>query len=280
MPQRRVVTGRSQEPRQRFAEELRHLRAERGVSLRELAEELGWDASNFGKMESGRSLGSPEVVEALDQYYGTPGLLLAMWELAVGDPSQFKEQYRRYMVLEAEAVSLWHYAVSRPPGMLQTPAYVREALAAGGLKDEELERQVVARIGRQAVLEGDDAPPFRVILSEAVLRNSLRDPGEWREQLEYLVAAGDRSHITLHVLPFGTGLHGLASTDVMFLRLLDGRAVAYAENDVRGELVEETSRVEHLHRTYDAVRDLALSPAESRTFILRMLEEVPCEPST
>ncbi|MFF4901151.1 helix-turn-helix domain-containing protein [Streptomyces sp. NPDC001068] len=280
MPQRRVVTGRSQEPRQRFAEELRHLRAERGVSLRELAEELGWDASNFGKMESGRTLGSPELVEALDQYYGTPGLLLALWELAVGDPSQFKEQYRRYMVLEAEAVSLWHYAVSRPPGMLQTRAYVREALAAGGLKDEELEQQVAARIGRQAVLDGDDAPPFRVILSEAVLRNSLSDPGDWRGQLEYLVAAGDRPHITLHVLPFGTGLHGLASTDVMFLRLPDGRAVAYAENDVRGELVEETSRVERLHRTYDAVRDLALTPVKSRTFILRMLEEVPCEQST
>ncbi|MEU9379798.1 helix-turn-helix transcriptional regulator [Streptomyces sp. NPDC048279] len=280
MPQRRVVTGRSQEPRQRFAEELRHLRAERAVSLRELAGELGWDASNFGKMESGRSLGSPEIVEALDQYYGAPGLLLALWELAVGDPSQFKEQYRRYMVLEAEAVGLWQYSVSMPPGLLQTPGCVREALMAGGLKDEDLEQQVGARIGRQSVLEGDDPPPFRVILAEAVLRNSLRDRQGWREQLEHLVEVAERPNITLHVLPFGTGLHGLVNTDAMFLRLADGRTVVYAENDVRGELVEETSRVERLHRTYDAVRDLALSPAESRTFILRMLEELPCESST
>ncbi|MER7839651.1 Scr1 family TA system antitoxin-like transcriptional regulator [Streptomyces sp. NPDC096040] len=136
MPQRRVVTGRSQEPRQRFAEELRHLRAERGVSLRELAEELGWDASNFGKMESGRSLGSPEIVEALDQ------------------------------------------------------------------------------------------------------------------------------------------------SAVKFLRLPDGRTVAYTENDLRGELVEEIASVVLLLRRHDAMRDLALSPVESRKFILRMLEEVPCEPST
>ncbi|MGY5114480.1 helix-turn-helix domain-containing protein [Streptomyces sp. 900105755] len=280
MPQRRVVTGRSQEPRQRFAEELRLLRADRGVSLKGLAEELGWDASNFGKMESGRTLGSPEVVEALDQFYGTPGLLLALWELAVGDPSQFKEQYRRYMVLEAEAVSLWQYSVSRPPGLLQTAEYVREALAAGGLKDEELDQQVDARIGRRTVLEGMDAPPFRVIRFEAALRNSLRDPQDWRTQLEYLVDAAERPNVTLHVLPFGTGLHGLDSTDTMFLRLLDGRTVAYAENDVRGELIEESSKVERLHRTYDDVRDRALTPAESRTFILRVLEEVPCEPST
>jgi len=69
-------------------------------------------------------------------------------------------------------------------------------------------------------------------------------------------------------------------TAVTFLRVPDGHAVAWAENDLRGELVEETSRVERLHRTYDDVRDLALNPARSRTFILRMLEEAPCEPST
>ncbi|MFF3514732.1 helix-turn-helix domain-containing protein [Streptomyces sp. NPDC002573] len=280
MPPRRVITGRSQEPRKRFAEELRLLRTERGDSLRKLGEVLGWDWSLFGKMESGQTLGSPEVVQALDQYYGTPGLLLALWELAVGDPTQFKEQYRRYMMLEAEAVSLWHYGVSRPPGLLQTVGYAREALAAGGIKGQELDQQVEARIGRRKLLDGDDAPPFRGILSEAVLRTPLREVRAWHEQLEYLVEASQRSNVTLHVLPFSAGSHGLASTDLMFLRLLDGRTVAYAENDVRGELVEESSRVERLHRTYDAVRDMALPPAESRKFILRMLEEVPCEPST
>ena len=44
MPQRRVITDRSQEPRQRFAEELRRLRAASRLSLRALGERLGWDA--------------------------------------------------------------------------------------------------------------------------------------------------------------------------------------------------------------------------------------------
>ncbi|MEW2114831.1 helix-turn-helix transcriptional regulator [Streptomyces sp. NPDC005474] len=280
MPSRRVITGRSQEPRRRFAEELRLLRQERGESLRQLAEALGWDASLFGKLESGATLGSPEVAQALDQHYGTPGLLLALWELAVGDPTQFKEQYRRYMTLESEAVSLWHYAVSAPPGLLQTDGYVREALAVGWIKSQELDQQIEARAGRRKLLEGDDPPPFRAILSEAVLRTGLRDVRAWREQLEFLVAAAERPRITLQVVPFRAGLHSLMNTVVKFLRLTDGRTVAYTENDVRGELIEETSQVEELQRAYDAVRDLALSPAESRTFTLRMLEEVLCEPST
>ncbi|MET4926927.1 helix-turn-helix transcriptional regulator [Streptomyces sp. PSRA5] len=280
MPTRRVVTGRSREPRARFAEELRSLRAARGDSLRQLGERLGWDWSLFGKMEKSETLGGPEVVQALDTYYGTPGLLLALWELAVSDKSQFREGYRRYMALEAEATSLWHFAVSVLPGLLQTEGYARELLAAGGLKGEELDQQVEARMGRRELLEGDHAPPFRTILSEAVLRTPLRDVGEWRRQLEYLGETAERADVTVQVLPQSAGPHGLLGAAVMFLRGPDARTVAYTENGYRGELIEETMPVERLQRAYDAVRDLALSPSESRKFVLRMLEEVPCDPST
>ncbi|WP_191878347.1 helix-turn-helix domain-containing protein [Streptomyces filipinensis] len=280
MPQRLVITGRSQEPRGRFAEELRRLRSERGLSLRDLAKEVGWDASLFSKMEGGRTLGGPEVVQALDQYYGTPGLLVTLWELAAADPTQFKEQYRRYMVLESEAVSLWHYGVSILPGLLQTEGYAREVLGLGGAKGGELDQRVEARTGRRKLLEEDDAPPFRALLAEAVLRTPLRDVGEWRVQLEHLLAVSQWPHITIQVLPQDVGLHGLVSTAVMFLRLLDGRTVAYTENALRGELVEENASVERLQRAYDAMRDQALYPAESRKFIMRTLEEMPCEPST
>lgn len=280
MPQRRVITDRSQEPRQRFAEELRRLREASGLSLRALGERLGWDWSLFGKMENGETLGSSEVVQALDTHYGTPGLLLALWELAAGDHTQFRERYRRYMALEAEAVSLWHFAVSVLPGLLQTPGYAREVLAAGGFEGKELDQQVDARMGRRELLEGEGAPRFRTILSEAVLRMALLNSLEWRGQLEHLTEMAERPNVAVHVLPFSAGPYGLDSTDVWFLRLPQGRTVAYTENAHRGDLIEDGAAVEKLQGAYDAVRDLALSPAESRKFVLRMLEEVPCDPST
>lgn len=280
MPQRRVISGRSQEPRQRFAEELRRLRAERRVSLRQLGERVGWDWSLFGKMEKGETISSPEVVRALDTFYGTPDFLMTLWELATGDKSQFKERYRRYMKLEAEAVALWHFAVSVVPGLLQTPGYAREVLAAGGYKGKELDQQVEARTSRKVLLEGEDAPPFRTILAEAVLRTPAQDEREWHAQLEYLLEASERQNITVQVLLQSAGVHGLVGTEVWFLRLADGRPVAYTENAYSGELIEESTRIERKQRAYDVVRDMALSPAESRKFILRMLEEVPCDPST
>ncbi|MFF9017981.1 helix-turn-helix domain-containing protein [Streptomyces sp. NPDC014870] len=280
MPARRVVTGRSQEPRKRFAEELRKLRAERGDSLRRLGEVVGWDWSLFSKMEKGETLGGPEVVQALDTYYGTSGMLLVLWELALGDPTQFKERYRRYTALEAEAISLWHYAAYVLPGLLQTEAYARTLMESGGaFEGDELTRQVAARMGRRLLLEGDSAPTFRTILSETVLRTPLPVRAQWQEQLEHLLTAGDRRNITIQVVPHAAGLYALANTDVMFLKPTDGRTVAWVETAYSGEVVESTAAVDQLQHRYDVVRDLALSPADSRKLILRTLEEASCEPS-
>lgn len=102
----------------------------------------------------------------------------------------------------------------------------------------------------------------------------------WRGQLEYLAEMAERRNIAVQVLPFSAGPYGLDSTDVWFLRLPYGRTVAYTENAYKGDLIEDGAAVEKLQGAYDAVRDLALTPAESRKFVLRMLEEVPCDPST
>ncbi|MFD5458145.1 helix-turn-helix domain-containing protein [Streptomyces olivaceus] len=280
MPQRRAITGRSQEPRARFAEELRLLRHARGASLRGVAEVVGWDASQFGKMENGHTLGGPEIVEALDQYYGTGGMLLTLWELAVADPTQFKERYRRYMVLEAEAVSMWQYSPSIIHGLLQTPEYAAELLKEGGLAGAELDAQVAARVGRRELLLAPGGPQFRTILSETALRSPLRDRDEWRVQLSHLAVMGERANVIIQVLPWAEGLHGLTNTDVMFLRGAGGRTVAWVETGYSGELVQETTSVEQLQLRYDRVRDLALSPEKSRQFIVGMVEEASCESST
>ncbi|MBZ6134450.1 helix-turn-helix domain-containing protein [Streptomyces olivaceus] len=279
MPQRRAITGRSQEPRARFAEELRLLRHARGASLRGVAEVVGWDASQFGKMENGHTLGGPEIVEALDQYYGTGGMLLTLWELAVADPTQFKERYRRYMVLEAEAVSMWQYSPSIVPGLLQTPEYAAELLRQGGQTGVELDKQVAARMGRRERLLAEGGPQFRAILSETVLHSALRSTAEWRAQLRHLLVMGERPNLCIQVVPWAVGLHALTNTDAMFLHGA-ARIVAWVETGYSGELVQETTAVDQLQLRYDRVRDTALSPGASREFIDRMLEEAPCEPST
>ncbi|MCE3035159.1 MULTISPECIES: DUF5753 domain-containing protein [Streptomyces] len=280
MPQRRAITGRSQEPRARFAEELRLLREERHLTFRALAAQVGWDPTLFSKMEKGQSLGGPETVVALDTFYGTGDKLLTLWELAKADPTQFMERYRLYMMLEAGAVSMWQYSPCIVPGLLQTSEYATELLKQGGLSGTDLDGQVAARMGRRELLLTDGGPQFRAIISETVLRSPLRDPAAWRAQLSHLLAMTVRPNVIIQVLPLSTGLHGLTNTHTMFLRGAEGRTVAWIETGQSGELIQETQAVEVLQLQYDRVRDLAPSPDRSREFIKRMLEEAPCEPST
>lgn len=279
MPPRRLVTGRSQEPRKRFAEELKKLRLQRKLSYRALGSALGWDATLFSKMEKGETIGGPEVVQALDTYYGLPGLLLVLWELAAGDPTQFKTKYRQYFELEAEAVSVWNHAAGVLPGLLQTRAYAHTLLETGPHEGDELTRHVEARLGRQERLTGADALGFRTVLPEGVLRRPLPDQAHWQEQLEHLLTMGDRRNVTIQVVLDSAGLYALNGTDATFLRLADGRVVAWLETIYSGNLIEGTSDVDLLQLSYDEARDLALSPADSRKFIMCTLEEAQCEPS-
>ncbi|EDY42292.1 xre family toxin-antitoxin system, antitoxin component [Streptomyces sp. SPB074] len=268
------MTGRSVQPRHRFAQELRRLRCEPGVPLRRLGQRPGWDHSLLGKMEKGETLGGPEVVQALDDFYRTPGLLLALWELALRDRDEFKEEYRAYMGLEAEATSMWHFGLDILHGLLQTPGYARERMGlGGGMTGTALDQQVSARMRRRARLHDAGAPVFRAIFSEAALRTPLADRAQWRAQLEDLLRTASTRHITVHVLPFSAGLHGLASTSVTFLRQSDGSTAAYTENSVSGHVIENPARVEDLQHRYDAVRDRALAPAASLAFIRRLLDE-------
>jgi transcriptional regulator with XRE-family HTH domain len=277
MPPRRPVSGRSQSPRARYAEELTTLRREKGVSLRALGDAVRCDHSHLGHMEHGTTLGGPELAQELDKFYGTTHLIV-LWELAMRDPTQFRERYRRYMSLEAEATGLHKYAPSVVPGLLQTPAYARALLkAAGPIDEDDLTEQVEARIGRQDILSRDEPPQFRAIIDEAVLTRPLSDPAEWREQLMHLSAVSDWPNIAIQVVRSAVGLHGLASTDTMFLWLPDGRTVAYVETGYSGELAEETREVDRLRVAYDQLRDLALGPPAARELITQYLEEVPCE---
>lgn len=223
-------------------------------------------------------MGSPEVIAALSKVYGVGQQLMMLWQLARQDA--FADKYKRFMQLEAKATVRYEYAGGVIPGLLQTEGYAREVFEATRPRDEnELSEEVAARLGRQDLLRREDAPHFRAILDESVLRRKTRDPKEWTRQLEHLLEASQLPNVTLQVLPFEAGPHGLMGTSVTVLWLPDGKAVAYTEHAHSGELIEDPSEVEKLRLSYDLLRDLALSPRDSVAFIERLIEEnTPCAP--
>ncbi|MFI0910208.1 helix-turn-helix transcriptional regulator [Streptomyces abikoensis] len=278
MPARKSTSGGKPSARRTLAKELARLREKSGRSLSELAEETRCDRAYLHKLEKGDRLGSPEVMKALDQVYGTGKHLILFWELATVDV--IPDKYKRFMALESEATSRYEFSVSTVPGLLQTEDYAREVLRAASYRGaEELEGQVAARLARQDWLLRDDLPVYRAILDEAVLMRFPKESKAWQLQLAHLVDVAEMPNVTLQVLPFSAGLHGLVGTSLTLLWLPDGKSVAYTEDAFSGDLDEHPEPVGRMRLAYDLVRDVALSPRESMTLVKQVAEDSPrCNP--
>ncbi|MFI1487651.1 DUF5753 domain-containing protein [Streptomyces sp. NPDC020747] len=178
------------------------------------------------------------------------------------------------MELERQATVRYEYAVGAIPGLLQTKEYARDVLALSFPGEEQgLEEQVAARMGRQSLLRDEDAPHFRAVLDESVLRRPMRDEAAWTRQLKHLLTIAEQPKVTLQVLPFSAGLHHLMGTSLTILWLPDGRSAAYTETNVNGELFEEPAEVERLKLSYDLLRDFTLSPRKSVNVIQKVMED-------
>ncbi len=80
--------------------------------------------------------------------------------------------------------------------------------------------------------------------------------------------------MTIQVLPFAAGGHDLMGGSLSLLWMADGSGVAYLEGCKAGGVVEDTEKFAEYRVSYDKVRDMALSPRASVTFIQEVAARV------
>jgi transcriptional regulator with XRE-family HTH domain len=251
---------------------LRYLRETAGKSLGQLAQETSYDKSYLSRLEAGKRLSKMAVMEDLDSYYGSGDLLVQLWKAAQHDA--FKDKYKEFMRLEASA-RVMHRFTPGVPGLLQTEDFAREVLSgaqATGEDGEAVDEQVAARLGRQLLLRRAPAPEVRFIVDEYAFRRCSLNAKTWEGQLLHIEAIAVLPNVTVQVLPFATGPHDM-DMSLTLLWQKDGSAVAYLEGNSHGVLVDEPEGVLRHRLSYDRLRDVALPPSDSLTFIRGVLEE-------
>jgi transcriptional regulator with XRE-family HTH domain len=210
--------------RRRLRVELRRARLGAGLTQRQVANELGWSPSKLLRIEAGQVGVSRTDLRALLDHYGVrdPNTVAEFTRLAEQSRRQPWSEYRDvlrpefvvYLGYEAAASYLCQFEPLGIPGQLQTPDYARRViwdLASPGTDEKILERQLEARLKRQALLERHDPPNAHFMLDEAVVRRWVGAEGGnatiMREQLERLKDLNNRPSITIQVLRFSHGLH-------------------------------------------------------------------------
>jgi transcriptional regulator with XRE-family HTH domain len=259
---------------QAFAQELRAQREAGGLTQEQLAKLMGYSPSVIAKLETCRTIPSPQHAGQADEALRTPGTFRRLRQAMIN--GAYEPWVRAYLEIEERATVLRWWESLVVPGLLQTEAYARAMIRAGrpGDSDAAIEQLVTARMDRQRIWEREDPEPpmLFVVLGEAVLRQRVGDADVMRDQLGHLIEAAENPRITIQVLPFAAAAHPGLLGPLLVASFDNDRDAAYLDNALDGQVTERRKQVARVTLLYDTIRSEALSPSASVKMIAEVAE--------
>ena len=222
-----------------------------------LAELVPCSDKTLSAIETGRERPSRGMVLAIEKALDLPPeSLVDLYDLM--DEESMPGWMRDWLVEERRAVMLRSFELAIIPGLLQIDDYARALL------DGE-ETAVQARMDRQNILVGDEAPVLHVVLDEGVLYREVGSRQTMYDQLKHLTErVSERltvQIVTSDVNPSRSGAFTIGS--------LDTGEVAYIETAIQGIVTSSRDDVDRLNKIWESIRSHALSQRESLDFIRR-----------
>jgi len=263
--------------------ELRDYRVVNQLSTRAVADRLGWAYSTVNRIETGKRKTTVEEVAALLVVYNVRGterdrlLELARevdqpgwWE--TGHPG-VQRQLTALIGFEATANRIVDVAPVLMPGLLQTPEYTRALLLSMDVPDRLIETMVAMRLGRQAILTKPDPPEYVAIIDEAVLRRPIGGHRTMIDQLHRILKEMTRQNVTVQVIPLSVGGHAGLDGPYVVLDYVKSRTIVHLEHKRSGSFVDEPDEVEPFTDATARLRQIALSPVDTREFLAALAAE-------
>lgn len=278
-----MMPRQHQSPDQRrLAAALRELREETGLSAANFGAPLGWSQGKVSKIENGRTVPSPEDAERWAQAAGKPERGPELGALAESVAIETRRWGgRRHGALaarnediglaEAASTVVREFQSAIIPGLLQTADYARRVMTLLDTEDD-IAAAVNARMQRQDGLYRPGAR-FEFVLTEGALRWRPGSREMMAAQYDRLMRATDVESVDLRVLPFA------AQAPILYI---DGFVIYEIEEDphvlVETILGEQVGRHERdLARSREAFRrcwDAALHGADAKAVIEGLVREL------
>ncbi|MCF1597991.1 helix-turn-helix domain-containing protein [Streptomyces muensis] len=244
-----------------------------GLKQTELGEAIGYGGEMVSSVERGRRIPKPDFLDKTDEVVGAGGKISAMKEDV--ERARYPKKVRDLAKLEDEAVELGAYSNHNMHGLLQTPEYARAlfAMRRPSYPEEEVERQVAARMARQRVFERTPAPLLTFVQEEVTLRRPIGGRMVLRQQLERLLEISTLRHVEIQVMPTDREDHAGMGGPIRLLKLQDGTALGHSEAQLHSRVISDPREVQILDMRYGMIRAQALTPRESLAFIEKVLGE-------
>jgi transcriptional regulator with XRE-family HTH domain len=239
----------------------------------ELGAAIGYGEDMISAVERGRRLPRPEFLDKADEVLGAGGKLAAMKDAVA--VARYPKKVRDLAKLEAETVELGAYCNHNMHGLLQTEAHARAlfGMHRPTYSEDDIDRDLAARMARQEVFSSSPAPALTFVLEEVVLRRPIGGRMVLRQQLEHLLEIGQLRNVDIQVMPTDREDHAGMGGALQLLRLKDGATLGYSEAHWMTQLISDPKQVQLFELRYGLVRAQALTPRESFAFIEKVREE-------
>lgn len=258
-----------------LALELKAQRELADLTQEQLAKLMGYSTSVIAKLETCRTIPSPQHADKVDEALGTPGTFRRLRQAMIN--GAYEPWVRAFLDMEERATVLRNWESVVVPGLLQTEAYAHGVIRGARPADSEaaIEQLVAARMTRQAIWEREDPEPpiLSVILGEAVLRQCVGDAQVMHEQLGRMIEAANSPRITIQVLPFTAPAHPGLLGPFVVASFENGPDAAYLDSVLDGQVSERRAQVTRAALLYETLAREALSPRASIELIMKVAEE-------
>jgi transcriptional regulator with XRE-family HTH domain len=257
-----------------FGSEVRHARTAAGMTLAELGAVVPCDASTVSRIEAGDREPNERFAVACDEVFTQMGGWFTRYYL---DSRKWEGPYPPWfldwLVIESRATLLRSWQPTLVPGLLQTPDYARAVISSWRRDNgDDIDGKVRARISRQAILDGSNAPDLRVLLDESVLTRRIGSPETMVGQIDHLAMMGTRPNITIQVVPEAAGAYAGLSGAFSVATVPGESEVAYLDTAVQGMTVRDPALVARTALMFDDLRDEAFPRPGSLRLISEAVE--------
>ena len=258
-----MPSGRGENERNVFAEEMIAMRNQRGWTQGELAAKMFVSTSTIANIESEYRGPTPAQAIKADEVFGTPETFQRHERRMRGVP--FSVGFRPFQPHEEAARLIRTFEHTLVPGLFQTRPYAQAILEVNPeTTDRVVKGRVDGRLERQAILSREEPPPPRVhaILDEQVLYRNVGGPAVMAQQMEHLVELAMMPRVSIQVIPADRAHAGLLGAFVV-AENDQPTAIVYLDSALDGQVVESAEVAEGIDVVFRALQMEALTGSAS-----------------
>jgi transcriptional regulator with XRE-family HTH domain len=261
--------------------ELRAARKAAGMTLEQLAGQLGRAHSDLSRWETGKRLPSEAdtaAVLGILRVTGDERHRLLQLARDAADPNWVApgvdKQLAALIEDEKTASRITNVEPLIVPGLLQTEGYATSIMVGAGATRGQAEQRVLVRLGRQRLLDRRNAPELVAIIGEHALHYPPCSRDVMVDQLRHLSAVAERPNVTIMVLPFDVGYSPALEGPFVLLEFTQGAPVVQQEHYRSTTTLTDTKDVRDYVEAVAAIRGATLSPADSAELITKLGDEL------